>query len=321
MKERETMGRVTRRAFLGAAMALPVVAHGGIVRTRQAKVAQLPIAFSTLGCPGWEWKKILDQAAKHRYSALELRGLLADVDITRAAQFTGAKLQESLADLAALDLKISDLGASSRLGESDPERRQQQLSEARRYIDLAHQMGAPYVRVFGGPRAKDQSLEDAIDRIIDGFQTLHEQAKGSGVTLLIESHDDFCASSSVLAILKGANLPTAQLLWDAHHTVVIGLESPTETYRQIGAYARHTHLKDSRAPQGEEKVRRYVLTGTGELPIRETVEVLVQNNYPGYFCFEWEKRWHPTIEEPEIAIPHFAVLMAAELARAGYKAA
>ncbi|MGA1367542.1 MAG: sugar phosphate isomerase/epimerase family protein [Blastocatellia bacterium] len=311
---------VTRRQFLGAAAVLPLALGGERLGLSQTKRPRLPLAFSTLGCPGWEWKKILGQAVEHGYSALELRGLLADVDITRSPQMTGAKIKESLADLNALGLKVSDLGASSRLAERDPARRSEQLDEARRYIELAHQLNSPYVRVFG-MRAKDQPMEDAVARIVEGFQSLHEQAKGSGVTLLIESHDDFCESPTLLAILRGANLPTAQLLWDAHHTVVIGKESPAESYRQLGAYARHTHLKDSRAPRGEEKVRRYVLTGTGELPIRQTVEVLVKNKYPGYFCFEWEKRWHPTIEEPEVAIPHFARWMATELARAGYKGA
>ena len=320
MKKSGAERGVTRRQFLGAAAALPLVLGGERVGLRQAKRPRLPLAFSTLGCPGWEWKKILSQAVEHGYSALELRGLLADVDITRSPQMTGAKIKESLADLDALGLKVSDLGASSRLAERDPVRRGEQLEEARRYIDLAHQLNSPYVRVFG-MRAKDQSMEDAVARIVEGFQSLHEKAKGSGVTLLIESHDDFCESPTLLKILRGANLPTAQLLWDAHHTVVIGKETPEESYRQLGAYARHTHLKDSRAPRGEEKVRRYVLTGTGELPIRQTVEVLVKNKYPGYFCFEWEKRWHPTIEEPEIAIPHFARWMASELSRAGYKGA
>jgi hypothetical protein len=33
---------------------------------------------------------------------------------------------------------------------------------------------------------------------------------------------------------------------------------------------------------------------------------LVKTGYRGYFNFEWEKRWHPEIEEPEVAIRHYA---------------
>jgi len=49
------------------------------------------------------------------------------------------------------------------------------------------------------------------------------------------------------------------------------------------------------------------------------VKVLAAGGYRGYYCFEWEKRWHPEIEEPEIAIPHYAKVMRQYLAEAGAK--
>jgi len=280
---------------------------------------RLPISFSTLGCPNWEWKKIVSQAAQLGYSAIELRGILGEMDLSKSPQFTGEKLKESLNDLNALDLKVSDLGASTRLAEPNPDKRAAQLDEARRFIDLAHKLNSPYVRVFGGNLTQGQTIEDATERIISGFRELHELARGSGVTLLIESHDAFTASLSLLKILKGADLPTAALLWDAHHTFAAGKESPAETFKQLGQYVRHTHLKDSRSLQKGEEDRRYVLTGTGEVPVKETIKVLVANGYRGYYGFEWEKRWHPEIEDPEIAFPHFAKVIRQYLAEAGFK--
>ena len=109
MKKSGAEQGVTRRQFLGAAAVLPLALGGERLGLSQTKRPRLPLAFSTLGCPGWEWKKILGQAVEHGYSALELRGLLADVDITRSPQMTGAKIKESLADLNALGLKVSDL--------------------------------------------------------------------------------------------------------------------------------------------------------------------------------------------------------------------
>jgi hypothetical protein len=62
-----------------------------------------------------------------------------------------------------------------------------------------------------------------------------------------------------------------------------------------------------------------VLTGTGDIPVQETVSVLVRNGYKGYYCFVWEKRWHPEIEEPEVAFPHYAKTMRNDLAEADVK--
>lgn len=311
------MDKITRRQFaqsVTAALAAPAIINAA---GRSSEKKKLPIAFSTLGCPNWEWKKILDQASLHGYAAMELRGVMGEMDLPKSPQFTGAKLKESLKDLDALGLKISDLGASARLGEPDPAKRPAQMSEAKRFVDLAHELKAPYVRVFGGKLVNGQTMQAATELIIAGFKELHEHTKGSGVTLLIESHDEFTTSASLLAILQGANVATAALLWDAHHTVVLGKERPAETYKQLGKYVRHTHLKDSKPA---DKDRRYVLTGSGEVPVKETVKVLVANGYKGYYCFEWEKKWHPEIEEPEIAIPHYAKVMREYLAEAGLKA-
>jgi predicted xylose isomerase-like sugar epimerase len=64
-----------------------------------------------------------------------------------------------------------------------------------------------------------------------------------------------------------------------------------------------------------------VLTGKGDVPVAEQVKVLVGAGYRGYYCFEWEKKWHPEIEEPEVAFPHYAKAMGELLAAAGVKAA
>ena len=307
------MTAITRRQFVrrfAGAIAAPAILGA------KAKAGRLPIAFSTLGCPAWDWKTILDQASRNGFAALEMRGLLDQVDLPKSPQFIGAKRAESLRDLDALGIRISDLGASARLGEPDPTKRAAQFDEARRYIELAHALRVPYVRIFGGQLQKGQTMEDAIARVIDGFRQLHESAKAAGVTLLIESHDELVTSAPLKAILQGAKVSTAALLWDAHHTAVAG-ETPADTFKQLGAFVRHTHLKDSKPG---EKGRQYVLTGTGQIPVKETVKTLVAAGYKGYYCFEWEKRWHPELEAPEIAIPHYARTMREYLAEAGVKA-
>jgi len=306
---------ITRREFvnLGAA----ALAAPAIIKTRKP-AERLPIAFSTLGCPAWEWKTILDQAAQHGFAAIEMRGLMGEMDLPKSPQFTGEKLKESMKDLEALGLKISDLGASTNMHEPEAAKRTRQMDEAKRFIELAHRLRAPYVRVFPNQLVKGEERKTTIARIVAGLRELGDHAKGSDVTIVVESHGEFVTSPPLLEIFRGANHPNVAFLWDAHHTCVAG-ENPAETFKQLGRYVRHTHLKDSRAPKGDEKARRYVLTGSGEVPVKETVKVLAAGGYRGYYCFEWEKRWHPEIEEPEVAIPHYAKVMRQYLAEAGIK--
>ena len=56
-----------------------------------------------------------------------------------------------------------------------------------------------------------------------------------------------------------------------------------------------------------------------EVPVKEQVRVMAAAGYRGLYCFEWEKKWHPTIEEPEVAFPDYAKKMAEYLSAAGVK--
>jgi len=308
------MFKSNRRVFIKA-LASTVAASSKLLASKEQERA--PISFSTLGCPKWDWKTILKNASQWGYAGVELRGIEAELDLTKRPEFNGSRLKQSLADLKALDLHLSDLGASTRLHEFDPVKRKEQLDEAKRFIDVAHQLRCPYVRVFGDKIAADRPREDTISQVIAGLRELGEYARGSQVTVILESHGDFYDSPTLLRVMKGAQMPTVGLLWDAYHTCTAGKESPQTTFEQLGSYMRHTHLKDSKPIGGREQ---YVLTGTGTVPVRETVRVLVAGGYKGYYNFEWEKLWQPEIDEPEIAIPHFAKVIREYLTEAGFKA-
>ena len=292
----------TRRSFLAGVAGTVVVTRA----LRAQKRPRLPLAFSTLGCPKWPWARILEQASQLGYSGIELRGIQMQMDLPKLPEFTGTRLAQSLKDLDALNLKITDLGASSRMHEADATVRAAQLDEGRRFVDLAQQLRAPYIRVFGDKIPAGEPKSGVVARVIEGLRTLGEHARGSGVGIIIEAHGDFTDSPTLLEVLKGAGMENVALLWDAHHTFVSGKEPPGKTFDALKQYVRHTHLKDSR-PEGSGV--RYVLTGAGTVPVQETVNVLVKGGYKGFYCFEWEKGWHPEIEEPEVAFPHFVETM------------
>ena len=304
-----------RRAFLatvGASMGAP-----GLLRAA-ARVPRYPIAFSTLGCPAWSWKTVLDQAERLGYAAIELRGVAGEMDLPKVPEFAGTRLADTKRELAARGLVVSDLGSSANMHQKDPAAREKQFDEGRRFIDLAQAMGVKYVRMFPDKVPEGDSRDEVVKRVVEGFQKMAAHAKPAGVVVLVESHGDFTNSKDLERILRGVGSDAFALLWDAHHTFVAGQERPPATYAALKQWIRHTHLKDS-VPAGAD--RRYVLTGTGEVPVQEQVKVLAAAGYPGYYCFEWEKKWHPEIEDPEIAFPHYARVMGEYLAAEGVKPA
>jgi sugar phosphate isomerase/epimerase len=84
------------------------------------------------------------------------------------------------------------------------------------------------------------------------------------------------------------------------------LTKPTIKYHKLDRHIKHTHIKDS---SGRGEAQKIALTGEGDVPIGPCVSLLRDNGYQGWLSFEWEKRWHPDIEEPEAALPHFIQYM------------
>jgi len=275
--------------------------------------ARLPIGFSTLGCPKWSVAQIADFAAANDFAGIELRGILDKMDLTQVPELsTGLPETEKLFERR--QLLVTCLGSSAEMHHADPAKRAAQMDEGRRFIDLAQRLGAPYVRVFGNSWVPGEARDVTLVRIAAGLRELGDYARGRNVIVIIESHGDFTDSPTLLDLMKRAGSPNVAVLWDAHHTFVSGHEQPEDTVRQIGPYIRHTHLKDS-VPAGND--RRYVLTGTGQVPVKRQIAALSRMGYQGFYNFEWEKRWHPEIEEPEIAFAHYAKVITGYLREAG----
>jgi len=291
--------KIDRREFLAlgiASLAMSRFAVGADER--------LPLAFSTLGCPTWELLKILDFAQANGFAAVELRGLMGTLDLPSRPEFAADRIAQTKKQIAEHGIKIACVSSSTELHEPDVAKHEKGIADAKRFIDLASALSAPNVRVFGnkleGPR------DEVIARVAAGMHQLGEYAGPRSVTVIIESHGDFVDSPTLKEVLTRADSPHVGLLWDAHHTFVDGHESPEQTVTELGSWIRHSHLKDS-VPVGKD--RKYVLTGKGHVPVERQVLALRKIGYKGYYCFEWEKVWHPDLLEPEVAFPDYVRVM------------
>jgi len=298
------MFRTSRRQFVQTLSAVAIAQT--FPPMLLASGSRIPLAFSTLGCPAWDWNRILAFAHQHGFSAIELRGLQGNMDLPTNPLFASDRIEQTKKEIQRSKLRIACVSSSANLYMEEPDKRAKELADARKFIDLASSLGAPYVRVFGGKAPTDKAPvpDDATKaRVAAGLRELGEYASPHNVTVIIESHDHFTSSATLSDVLHAANSEHVGLLWDAHHTFATSNEDPEFTVKQLGPWIRHTHLKDS-VGTGED--RKYVLTGTGNVPIARQIKALQSINYKGYYCFEWEKVWHPDIADPEIAIADFA---------------
>jgi hypothetical protein len=67
-------------------------------------------------------------------------------------------------------------------------------------------------------------------------------------------------------------------------------------------------VKDAR--RGRAGDWQLVLLGEGDVPVRQMLGLLAAGGYRNWISVEWEKRWHPEIEAPEVALPQYRRVLA-----------
>ncbi|HVW16413.1 MAG TPA: sugar phosphate isomerase/epimerase family protein [Mucilaginibacter sp.] len=303
------MKQIDRRQFVKSSLILASSAM--LPFNMRSAGSKALLSFSTLGCPDWDFGQIVDFAATHDYQGIELRGIKRQLDLFQCAEFKDAAARKiTLRAMNDKGLKFSDLGSSASLHFPDGAERTKNLDETRRFIDLAHEIECPFIRVFPNEFPKGQEKEATLDLMSAGLLTLAKYSEGSGVSVLIESHGDLIRSEDLEQVLESAEHKQAGMIWDVVNMWSITQEPVAEVFERLKKYIRHTHIKDAIVAG---KNVNYVLLGKGNVPIFEAIDLLVKNNYNGYYSFEWEKLWHPELPAPELALADYSRAMRAHI--------
>ena len=148
----------------------------------------MKICFSTLGCPDFEWPDVYSMAKDLGFDGIELRSYGIPADPYRSKPFTGAQLPKTAAKLRSLGLEIPCISSNCCLNEKDNE--EQNRKELRAVMELAHALGAPYVRVLGDRYSEvTGEVDDAY--VASVLTSLIPEAEEAGVTLLVETNGVF----------------------------------------------------------------------------------------------------------------------------------
>ncbi len=263
-------------------------------------------AFSTLADTTWSLQEFLDGARKYGYEGIDLRGVQEVLDITRSPQFQSKQLDVTLAEFRERSLQIAGLSTSARCS-VEPAQGREHVDEVARYCALAARivqsggLGRPWVRVFGGKIPDGMPFDKALLESADQLRRYGDVAARHDLMVVVETHDDWCASERIAALVEKADHPAAAIVWDVHHPWRTTGESPRQTWKTMGRHVRYVHLKDAKGcPGGPQQL---CLTGEGNVPIKEALTVLKSNNYDGWLTLEWEKRWHPELPSADQALP------------------
>jgi len=263
----------------------------------------MKVSFSTLACPDWTMPQIIAMAARERYDGIELRFVEGEDSLWKLPAFSGKELASAKLALGDQALTISCLDTSCRFHAPNAAERKRWITEGIRMADLAAELGAPGLRVFGDAIQPGADRASTQSWIADSIRELAETTAPRGVDIWIENHGDFAASAQTAAILQQTASPNVGVVWDPANSFAATNEQPAESAARLGAAIRHVHIKDF---QRDGEGVKYVLAGEGDFPLLALKRALQGLEYDRFLSFEWEKKWHPEIADPDIALPHFA---------------
>jgi sugar phosphate isomerase/epimerase len=262
----------------------------------------MKFAFTTLACPSWSIEQVVEAAVTLGYDGVELRLLDGEtIDPLRDRRQVG----QAVALCRARGIDVPAFDSSCRFNLPSEEARNHQVTELNAWIDLARDLQVPVIRIFGGEDDTATAAEQD-DRVIGALKHVASAAEQAKVTVALETHDAFSSARRVAKVLDGVGSTRVAALWDSHHPYRVG-EPVEEVIAALGPRIAHVHVKDAR--RRDDGSWQLLPIGEGEVPVREMLAALARAGYQGYAAVEWEKKWHPELADPEVALPqHIAWL-------------
>ncbi len=265
----------------------------------------MKLAFATLGCPDWTFEQIINNAHKLGYTGIEVRGINGVMRAEEITEFFPENAESTKKALSEKGLSIIALNTSCSF--HNKEVFDSAIIEGRNAIDICERMGIPAIRVFGD-KFFDADKTEVINEAAKGMRILCEYAREKKIRVLLEIHGDFNSIEVVQPVVeKLTDCSEFGIIWDIEHSDKIYRDNWIVFYNAFKEQIRHVHIKDY--IRADEPPYTLCMVGKGEIPIKEIIYCLKSNGYSGYYSFEWEKKWHPELAEPEEVFPAYIEYM------------
>lgn len=224
---------------------------------------------------------------------------------------TQAELSDLKETLQKFSMEVSCIVSyASDYNQPDLHRRKQACDDCRTCIRLASQLGAGYVRIYGGSYMEGEEDFEGKKRIlVESMRELANEAKQYGVSLVIENHFNTMATGPQITydIVKAIDMDNVGILYDQANISFLSGEDYKKCIQIQKDKIFYVHVKDfqfkkegmkfsAASVSHVEEDERAVITkivGEGILPWSDIINELARVGYDGYLSLEYERRWHP----------------------------
>jgi len=245
----------------------------------------MKFSFMTFSTPQLSLADVLDVAKRYGYDGIEPRldaGHAHGIEVTATASARTAIRDEA----ARAGVELACLATSLRY--ADPAQKEDMIIQTHERIDLAADVGAPVIRVFGGKLGQGLSRDQAIGLLVECFNAVADHAAERGIALCMETHDDWCNPVYVASVVGRVNHPAIRVNWDILHPVRTDFATIDESFESLKPWIQHLHIHDAAGkPNG-----KLVPIGQGIIDHRRVLELLLSIDFEGFASGEWIN-WEP----------------------------
>jgi len=242
-------------------------------------------SFMSFSCPELNLDEVIAIAKKYGYDGIEPRiseNHKHGIELDSSESFRKECRQKSQESGIALSCIATSYDYAN------PGTNRELVSDTHKAIDLAGDVGASRIRVFGGVIPEGITREAAIDLLVKSMQAVADHAAERGVTICMETHDDWCNPEHLAQVMKRVNHPAIAINWDIMHPVRVAEVTMDEAFQELKPWIKHVHFHDGAT---DDKLVM-VPIGEGYVDNRRAVELLKASKYDGFMSGEWIN-WEP----------------------------
>ena len=253
----------------------------------------MKLSFTIRNWKDTSWDEIFAQAKELSFGAIELHSAMNPAFFEKSGPFHKSSATATLRALQDEKLALANYATDLDLASDAVEENVARLREA---IAFAKTMRIPFVS------AAASNDENAKENVLACLEQVLPFCEENGVTLLVETAGLFSVTAMLRDVMESFASDSLAALWDIHATTFDGEEDTETSIRNLGAYVRHVHIKDSREENGE---RRFCLLGEGELPLKDMISALACVNYNGFLSLDWDPQWLPEVPIMDVIFSHY----------------
>ncbi len=251
----------------------------------------MKLSFSTRGWGDHSFDELIRLAEENKMDGIEIYNVNRTPNFTKKGapfhkynvQATGRYLREhhlsipavdSYIDLSKIDFDIEGLMA---------------------LLDIADSLDVPFVSA-AAMHDDEEAVRENIKKVLPVFEE-------KNVVFLIRTNGIYANTERLRDLLDGFSNDCLAALWDVHHPYRDFNESPADTIKNLGAYVRHVHVRDS------DDTEVYNLVGEGNMPLDDVMRALSSIDYASFISLEWKPCWMEDLQDPDIIFPYFVNYM------------